>query len=204
MKFFSATNLNHAFPHQPLMRELIEVIYTYYQATKEQKPSKRVETFTELFNNYDALNLTQKVSATLRSIAAQEHADLDVGEIPALLNKVIFNELEGNNLDLARTEYHFHTYDIHIVFANKETYIYLLEQVPEQAHKDQDPEPLNDTEFAYDLQNLTQVTLLPGQGVIIPPSIAHFAGFKGQANQGNIVKCVVKIDARYAQELNLA
>lgn len=205
MKFFAVDNLENAFPIQPVLREFIQVVHKYYHQTKDSQPSRRTNTFIELFDHYDQLNPETKVSAGLRAIALQEQEDLKNGVISALLNKVIYNEITPNPLDFHRTEFHEHTYDIHLVFANTEQYIYQLTITPSPLPLEADPEPLNDAKFAYDLKELKTVFLNANEGLIIPPNIPHFAGFRHElTKEQSLFKCVVKLDARYAQSMLIA
>ncbi|RIY34931.1 hypothetical protein CKF59_04470 [Psittacicella gerlachiana] len=174
-----------------------------YLYQEKANKSKDVEYLGQFLTNVNKVLPEVKVNARLEQIVEQEAKDLAEQKIPHLLNKVIFNEFVGNPLDFHKSEFHEHTYDIHLVFAGKETYIYQLRSLDEKAKVEADPEPAHDTIFAYDLENFKVTSLEQGEGVIINPNIIHFAGF--QVSDSNwIKKCVVKIDQRYAQLFGLA
>ncbi|RIY32147.1 hypothetical protein CJP74_05105 [Psittacicella melopsittaci] len=200
MKFFHVQNLNHAFAQRPTLNEFLQLLVAFQAKVQ---PQKQTLYFADFFAQVEKEIPQHKLSAQLKSLIALEQDDLEQGNINHLVNKVIFNEFESAPLNLTRSEFHEHTYDIHLVFSGKEQYIYQLGSLEANTQLEKDPVEAHDTIFAYNLPYLKTTYLNAHEGIIISPGIAHFAGFAVLAPEV-VKKCVVKVDARYAKLLELA
>ncbi|RIY33924.1 hypothetical protein CKF54_01975 [Psittacicella hinzii] len=204
MIFFHSANLDNFFPERKVLTNFLDLLTAYAQASAKDLPAVRVEYLGDFLKNVEKYLPNAQIEPALLELATKELADLEEGKISHLVNKVIFNEFEPQELNYYKSEYHEHTYDIHLVFAGNEQYIYQLEAVSASIKKEADPKVENDTIFTFALPALRNVELTQGEGVIIPPRIAHFAGFATSSKSAIVKKCVVKVDARYARALGLA
>lgn len=219
MHFFDTHNLETHFPHQPAVRELIEIILAsvpYLQAdTGEQgleaiKAQNFVIPFQKLLANtahkqQHSLSpiLEQLLVAEATDLAANPNAD---GTTAKPVNKVIFANTLEKELSFAKAEFHSHTYDIQIVLAQREQMIFHLGKADPVRFLENDPD--NNTQFTRPTKEFKTITLIPGEGVVIAPGIEHFGCFKPDNCTSDkpvhVTKIIVKIDVAYAKLLNLA
>lgn len=202
MQLFSTNNLKQAFPEKPVLQEFIRVVEEYYLCYAPEPAVRKVE-FAQLFAEYEQLSGKQ-LSPALHELVRQEQHDLSNGNILENLNKVFFNCFDAKEYNTEKLEFHTHTYDIHIVFRNHETYIFALQPVGKDKYIDEF-DAYNDTQFVTDVDHVKTLHLDPTEGMIIPPGIPHFSNFRNESTKldKKNYKCVVKVDKRYAELLQL-
>lgn len=203
MHFFSTNNLKHNLPNNPVLVEFIKLIEVYYLCCKGLNTPPCTQTIAKVFEEYEKLS-GKVVSEQLKELVRAEANDKLNGRIPEELNKVIFASYTAKPLSHELLEFHKHTYDIHLVFRNHETYIFSLQPISEDKYF-QEYNSLIDTQIVSGLSHVKDISLDPNEGVIIPPQVCHFSNFVAQNTTADqeCKKCVVKIDQRYAKILQL-